>query len=78
VDVTRRATIRSVAEEWAERTALEQGFPAFVEDEAILQTVASLLCAGRDASQLGQARQAGVTRLGSNRFRPRTAGPTSA
>lgn len=36
-----------MAEEWAERTAVEQGLPVVVEDEATLQVVASLLCAGR-------------------------------
>jgi hypothetical protein len=65
-----------MAEEWAERTALEQGLPAVVEDGAILQVVATLLCAGRNDP--GQARQAGRTRAGSNRLRPRTAGPMSA
>jgi len=78
VDVTRREALRRVAAEWAERTALEQGFPAMVEDEAILQTVATLLCAGRDGPVPGQARHAGRTRLGSKRLRPRTAGPTLA
>jgi hypothetical protein len=67
-----------MAEEWAERTALEQGLPAVVEDEATLRVVATLLCAGRDGPLPGQARHAGRTRLGSNRLRPRTAGPTSA
>jgi hypothetical protein len=78
MDVTRRAEIRRMAQEWAERTALEQGFPAMVEDEATLQIVATLLCRGREDPLPGQARHAGRTRLGSKRLRPRTAGPTSA
>jgi hypothetical protein len=48
VDVKRRAEIRRQAAEWAERTALEQGLPAKVEDETTLQEVATLLFAGRD------------------------------
>ena len=42
------AEIRQLAASWAEQTALEQGLPALIEDEATLQEVATLLCAGRD------------------------------
>jgi hypothetical protein len=47
MDVTREQE-RRLAAEWAERTAVEQGLPATIEDEATLQEVATLLCAGRD------------------------------
>ena len=60
---------------WARRTAVEQGLPATVEDEATLQEVATLLCAGRDELVADQTRHAGLIRLESNRLRPRTAGP---
>ena len=53
VDVDRRAEIRRVAGPWAERTAVEQGLPATVEDETTLQEVATLLSAGRDRSAAG-------------------------
>jgi hypothetical protein len=43
-----RAEIRRLAASWAERTAIEQGLPAVIEDEATLREVATLLCAGRD------------------------------
>jgi len=39
--------MRTMAVEWAERTAREQGLPATIEDEATLRVVATLLCAGR-------------------------------
>ena len=48
VEIARRAEIRRLAAEWAERTAVEQGLPARIEDEVTLQEVATLLCAGRD------------------------------
>ena len=48
MDVARRAEIRRLAVEWAERTAVEQGLPARIEDEATLLVAATLLCAGRD------------------------------
>jgi hypothetical protein len=48
VEVARRVEIRRLAAAWAERTAVEQGVPATIEDEATLQEVATLLCAGRD------------------------------
>jgi hypothetical protein len=47
-DLDHRETIRRLAAQWAEETAVEQGLPATVEDEATLQEVATLLCAGRD------------------------------
>jgi hypothetical protein len=47
-DVDRREAIRRLAAQWAEATAVEQGLPATVEDEATLLEVATLLCAGRD------------------------------
>ena len=46
--MTRHDEIRQLAAEWAERTAIEQGLPRVIEDEATLQEVATLLCAGRD------------------------------
>ncbi len=75
MDLVRRAEIRRLAVEWAERTAVEQGLPATVEDESTLQEVATLLCAGRTELGSGQTRHAGLTRPASNRLRPRTAGP---
>ena len=75
MDVARREERRRVAAEWAERTAIEQGLPARIEDEITLQEVATLLCAGRDETAPGQTRHAGLIRPGSNRLRPRTAGP---
>jgi hypothetical protein len=44
----RRAELKRLAAEWAERTAIEQDLPATIEDEAALQEVATLLCAERD------------------------------
>jgi hypothetical protein len=66
-----------MAIEWSERTAMEQGLPLKIEDEATLRVVATLLCAGRDEQTAGQTRHAGLSRPGSKRFRPRTAAPTS-
>ena len=43
----RRADMRTIAVQWAERTAREQGLPVKIEDEATLRVVATLLCAGR-------------------------------
>lgn len=51
MDVDRRAKIRLLAGPWAERTAVEQGLPATVEDETTLQEVATLLSAGRDEAR---------------------------
>jgi hypothetical protein len=48
VDFDRRAELKWLAAEWAERTAIEQDLPATIEDEATLQKVATLLCAERD------------------------------
>lgn len=48
VDVDCRAESRRLDADWAERTAIEQDLPATIEDEATLQEVASLLCAGRE------------------------------
>jgi len=64
-------------EEWAERTAREQGLPAQVEDWAALADVAVLL-SGTLRAGSGQTRHSGLTRDGSKRLRPRTAGPTVA
>ena len=75
MEVARRVEIRRLAAEWAERTAVEQGLPATVEDEATLQEVATLLCAGRTGAEADQTRHAGLIRPVSNRLRPRTAGP---
>jgi hypothetical protein len=75
MDVARREERRRLAAEWAERTALKQGLPARIEDEITLHEVATLLCGGRDETAPGQTRHAGLTRPGSNRLRPRTAGP---
>lgn len=47
-DFDRRAELKRLAAEWAERTAIEQDLPATIEDEATLQEVATLLCAERD------------------------------
>lgn len=44
----RRAELKRLAAEWAERTAIEQDLPATIEDEATPQEVATLLCAERD------------------------------
>ena len=77
VDVKRRDEIRRMAIEWSERTARDQGLPAKIEDEATLQTVATLLCAGSHEPRADQTRHAGLSRPGSKRFRPRTAGPTA-
>ena len=70
------ADMRTIAVEWAERTAREQGLPVKIEDEATLRVVATLLCAGRYEPG-DQTRHAGLSRPGSKRFRPRTAAPTS-
>jgi hypothetical protein len=43
VDVDRRVKFRRLAAEWAERTAIEQGLPATIEDEPTLQQIARLL-----------------------------------
>ena len=43
VDVARRTKLRRLTAEWAERTAIEQGLPATIEDEPTLQQVARLL-----------------------------------
>ena len=67
-----------IAIEWARRTAVEQGFPAMIADEEVLETIATLLCEGRIRPGAGQTRHAGRTRSGSKRLRPGTAGPTSA
>jgi hypothetical protein len=48
VDFVRRAELKRLAAEWGERTAIEQGLPATIEDEATLQEVAMLLCVERD------------------------------
>jgi len=72
----RHAEMRTLAIEWSQRTALEQGLPAKIEDEATLRVVATLLCAGRYEPG-DQTRHAGLSRPGSKRFRPRTAAPTS-
>ncbi len=76
MDVTRRAGLRRMAVEWAEQTAQEQELPTHIEDEATLRTVATLLCVGGAEMGRRQTRHAGVSRLGSKRFRPRTAAPT--
>lgn len=40
-----------MAEAWADRTAMEQGLPAKVEDPATLRMVATLLNAGRSEAK---------------------------
>ena len=75
MDIGQRAEIRRLACAWAERTAVEQGLTATIEDEVTLQEVATLLCAGQAEPEAGQTRHAGLIRPGSNRLRPRTAGP---
>jgi hypothetical protein len=60
---------REVARQWVERTCQAQGIPSKVTDREAIGTVVVLL---------GQSRQTGSTRSGSNRVRPRTAGRTMA
>ena len=75
MELNERAEFGEDAVHWARRTAVEQGLPATVEDEATLQEVATLLCAGQAEPVADQTRHAGLIRPGSNRLRPRTAGP---
>jgi hypothetical protein len=51
-------------QEWAERTALEQGLPAKVEDWGALAAIATLLRVS-PGSVSGQTPQVGLTRDGS-------------
>lgn len=61
------------ARAWAERTCREQGVTVKVTDSQVVGRVAGLI-----EVRLGQSRQSGVTRDGSNAVRPRTAGATVA
>jgi hypothetical protein len=75
VGVTEGEEPRSLAVEWAQRTAVEQGFPAVIEDPDALERIATLLWEGRDEDGPGQTRHAGRTRPASKRLRPRSPGP---
>ena len=61
----RRPVSAEVARSWAERTCVDQGLPVKVTDAAVIEKAATLL---------GQRRQTGSTRAGSNAVRPRRAG----
>ena len=77
VGLTVEEEFRQGAAAWAQRTATEQGYPALIEDEDALATIATLLWDGGDAPDAGQTRQSGRTRVGSKRLRPGTAAPIS-
>jgi hypothetical protein len=76
MDIETRAQLEAEGRAWAERTCAEQGVELKVTDPVVALEIATLLYAGRDDAEPGAARrQAGRTRLPSNRLRPRTAGP---
>jgi hypothetical protein len=58
-----------VARVWVERTCAAQGVPVKVTDPAVIRATVALV---------GQTRQSGSMRSGSNRVRPRSPGPTIA
>jgi hypothetical protein len=56
--ITRRLKFRRLAAEWAEHTAIDQGLPPTIEDEATLREIARLLCDVRnDVRVTGVARR---------------------
>lgn len=67
VGVSRPAA--DVAQAWVERTCAAQGVPVKVTDAAAIRVAVALV---------GQTRQSGSMRSGSNRVRPRSPGPTMA
>lgn len=59
-----RRPVPDAVRTWVERTCAAQGLPVKVTDPAVVAAVVTLL---------GQNRQTGSSRSGSNRLRPRTA-----
>jgi hypothetical protein len=73
----RAAELEAEGRSWAERTCAAQGVPLKLADPVLLGEVVTLLWAGRVEPEPAYARQAGASRSGSKRLRPRRPGPTS-